>query len=99
VPSPFHKCTFIFISGYKSHTDCTANSNELRDRYATTLVYLQNVARGGETIFTKLGIKVNPKQGRLLVWNNMDRQGGCDTTSVHQAAPVSEGRKYILQRW
>lgn len=86
-------------AGYKTHTDCTINSSELRDRYATTLVYLQNVRKGGETIFTNLGISVQPKQGRLLVWNNMDQYGECDPTSIHQAAPVANGRKYILQRW
>ncbi|XP_066927141.1 uncharacterized protein [Clytia hemisphaerica] len=85
--------------GYKTHTDCTLNSKELRDRYATTLVYLQNVKQGGETKFPKLGLSVRPKQGRLLVWNNMNRRGRCDPTSVHHATPVVKGRKFILQRW
>ena len=76
------------------------NSSELRDRYATTLVYLQDVPEGGETIFTELGITVRPKQGRLLLWNNMDRSDGtCDPTSFHKAAPVTKGWKFILQRW
>ena len=87
------------LSGYKKHTDCTLNSAELRDRYATALVYLQNVPRGGATIFTELGIEVLPKQGRLLMWNNMDRSGRCDPTSFHHAAPVKKGWKFILQRW
>lgn len=29
----------------------------------------------------------------------MDRDGKCDPSSVHEAASVVEGRKYILQRW
>ena len=29
----------------------------------------------------------------------MDGNGKCDPTSVHEAAPVIAGRKYILQRW
>lgn len=88
-----------YFSGYKSHTDCTVGSSELRDRYATALVYLQDVPEGGETIFTKLKIKVRPQQGRLIVWNNMNSRGECDPTSIHEAAPVIKGRKYILQRW
>ena len=76
------------------------NSSELRDRYATTLVYLQDVPEGGETIFTELGITVRPKQGRLLLWNNMDRSDGtCDPTSFHKAGPATKGWKFILQRW
>ena len=76
------------------------NSAELRDRYATTLVYLQDVQEGGETIFTELGVTVRPKQGRLLLWNNMNRNDGtCDPTSFHKAAPVTKGWKFILQRW
>ena len=39
--------------GYKSHTDCTLNSEEARDRYATFLVYLNDLGAdgGGETTF------------------------------------------------
>ncbi|XP_057292709.1 uncharacterized protein LOC130621441 [Hydractinia symbiolongicarpus] len=85
--------------GYKRHTDCDLDSTELRDRYATALVYLQNVREGGETVFSKLGVSVTPRKGRLIVWTNMNKQGKCDKTSVHEAAPVIKGRKYILQRW
>jgi len=85
--------------GYKSHTDCEIDRTDPRDRYATALVYLQNVKNGGETKFTKLGISVKPKQGRLIIWNNMKSNGICDETSIHQAIPVINGRKYILQRW
>jgi len=38
--------------GYKIHTDCTEGNTDLRDRYATILVYLQDVVEGGETEFT-----------------------------------------------
>ena len=38
------------LSGYKKHTDCTEN-DELRDRMATILVYLDDVETGGETEF------------------------------------------------
>ena len=38
--------------GYKIHTDCTEGNKDLRDRYATILIYLQDVPEGGETEFT-----------------------------------------------
>eukprot|EP00112_Aurelia_sp_Birch-Aquarium-sp1_P010796 Seg2294.3 transcript_id=Seg2294.3/GoldUCD/mRNA.D3Y31 product="putative prolyl 4-hydroxylase 10" protein_id=Seg2294.3/GoldUCD/D3Y31 len=84
--------------GYKNHTDCTEDE-ETRDRFATILVYLQDVKSGGETKFPKLGISVKPKKGRALVWNNMKPDGSCDPMSVHNAAKVVNGRKVIIQRW
>lgn len=40
--------------GYKDHTDCVVDSKDQRDRYATFLVYLNDLGAdgGGETIFT-----------------------------------------------
>ena len=89
---------FCLFQGYKNHTDCTEN-DEIRDRFATALVYLQDVKQGGETKFPKLGISIKPKKGRLLVWNNMRSDGFCDPTSIHNAAKVEIGHKVILQRW
>lgn len=71
----------------------------MRDRYATVLVYLQDVQVGGETEFPLLGIKVKPKKGLALVWNSMDREGNCDPLSLHDAKKVEKGHKFIIQRW
>ena len=88
----------VILTGYKTHTDCTED-DEIRDRFATILVYLQDVKEGGETKFPVLGISVKPVKGRLLVWNNMRPDGSCDPTSIHNAAKVIAGRKVIIQRW
>ncbi|XP_033103273.1 uncharacterized protein LOC117106042 [Anneissia japonica] len=85
--------------GYKTHTDCTIGSAEKRDRVATILVYLQDVDEGGETKFPELNISVRPVRGRALVWNNMNSAGDCQPLSLHEAAQVKKGHKYILQRW
>ena len=42
--------TPLGLSGYRRHTDCTEDDNK-RDRMATVLVYLDDVAEGGETTF------------------------------------------------
>lgn len=47
----------------------------------------------------ELGIWVKPRKGRALVWNNMNEEGKCEALSVHNAAKVNKGHKYILQRW
>lgn len=85
--------------GYKTHTDCIENNQDERDRVATILVYLQDVEEGGETQFPELGIWVKPRKGRALVWNNMNKEGKCEHLSIHQAAKVTKGHKFILQRW
>ena len=89
----------VFTLGYKNHTDCTVGQDEKRDRYATILVYLKDVAEGGETAFPELGLSVTPKKGLALVWNSMTEDGQCDPSSIHNAAKVIQGHKYILQRW
>nr|XP_054766925.1 uncharacterized protein LOC129274093 [Lytechinus pictus] len=85
--------------GYKTHTDCTLGNQDKRDRFATILVYLQDVEEGGETKFPELGISVKPKRGQAIIWNNMNSNGECEPISVHEAAQVRKGHKYIIQRW
>mmetsp|Transcript_130017 Transcript_130017/g.404427 ORF Transcript_130017/g.404427 Transcript_130017/m.404427 type:complete len:567 (-) Transcript_130017:139-1839(-) len=81
-------------TGYGGHADC---SGKAVDRAATVLVYLAD-AEGGQTRFGELGLEVEPRLGRALVWNSMKR-GQCLSRSVHAAANVSRGRKFTLQRW
>eukprot|EP00057_Strongylocentrotus_purpuratus_P013043 XP_011667517.1 PREDICTED: prolyl 4-hydroxylase subunit alpha-2 [Strongylocentrotus purpuratus] len=87
------------MSRYKTHTDCTLGNHDKRDRYATILVYLQDVEEGGETKFPELGISVTPRKGRAIVWNNMNGGGECEPISIHEAAQVKTGHKFIIQRW
>ncbi|RDD42813.1 Prolyl 4-hydroxylase subunit alpha-1 [Trichoplax sp. H2] len=84
---------------YKAHTDCMTATKEKRDRYATVLVYLTDVSKGGYTNFTELNVPVVPAKGKALIWNNMDKGGNCDPTSIHAASEVVRGFKYIIQRW
>lgn len=95
----FQVTSYAHGVGYKGHHDCTVDNPDKRDRFATILVYLQDVEDGGETVFPELGVKVRPKKGRALLWNNMNSDGNCDPFSFHKAAIVNSGRKYILQRW
>lgn len=75
------------------------STKEKRDRYATVLVYLTDVLKGGYTNFTELGVPITPAKGKALIWNNMDKDGNCDPTSIHAASEVVRGFKYIIQRW
>ncbi|XP_029641138.1 uncharacterized protein LOC115215919 [Octopus sinensis] len=86
------------IGCYK-HTDCQERNEDQRDKVATVLIYLETVTEGGETRFPEIGIWVRPRKGRALLWNNMNKNGQCESLSQHLADPVKTGNKYILQRW
>tara|TARA_R100001082_G_scaffold77912_2_gene45620 strand:- start:403 stop:1209 length:807 start_codon:yes stop_codon:yes gene_type:complete len=90
---------------YKQHIDYY-NENQM-DTYCkwmgqrtwTTMLYLNDVEEGGETHFIKLGIKLKPKAGTLIAWNNLNKDGSRNTYTDHEAlAPIS-GKKYILTKW
>lgn len=53
----FQVISYPFDVGFKSHTDCVLGKKEWPDRYATFLVYLNDMGadNGGETLFTELG--------------------------------------------
>ena len=90
--------------GYAAHTDCVVGESvggSSFDRVATVLVYLTDVAQGGETSFTKIkpAVSVTPKAGRMLLWRNTNAEGECDRMTAHRSETVAKGRKIIAQRW
>ena len=69
-------------------------------RIITALGYLRDVPKGGETGFNRLGVNVQPKQGTVVIWYNVEP----DTTkrellSQHAGLPVLEGEKYAFNLW
>ena len=67
-------------------------------RCGTFLVYLTDVALGGETHFPQLGRRITPRKGRA-VWFEPSKHGQIDYRLVHAALPVVQGAKYVLQIW
>ena len=65
----------------------------------TAMIYLNNVEEGGATWFPKAGIRVAPKRGLLLAWNNMAPDGGPNDATLHEGMPVVQGTKYIVTKW
>ncbi len=60
----------------------------------TAMIYLNDVAEGGATWFPQAGIRVAPRQGLLLAWNNMKLDGSPNEMTLHEGMPVIEGTKY-----
>lgn len=65
----------------------------------TTMIYLNDVTEGGATWFPQAGIKVAPKRGLLLAWNNMNADGSPNELTLHEGMPVVDGVKYIVTKW
>ncbi len=65
----------------------------------TAMIFLNEVEEGGATWFPQAGIRVAPKRGLLLAWNNMSPDGSPNDITLHEGTPVVRGTKYIITKW
>jgi len=65
----------------------------------TAMIYLNEVEAGGSTRFKLLDFQVEPKLGRILIWNNMSLDGSPNPWTLHEGMPVEAGTKYIVTKW
>jgi prolyl 4-hydroxylase len=93
---------------YSDHTDCyeldsPAGVESLRahgPRLVSALVYLNDVRAGGETEFPRLGLRVTPRLGSVLLFDNYRADlVTANDRSVHRGLPVTAGEKWIACIW
>ncbi len=92
---------------YRPHFDFFRNqaggeSVHLRrggQRIATLVMYLNDGAAGGATIFPEIGFDVAPVRGNAVYFAYTDAAGRTDDTSLHGGAPVTGGEKWIATKW
>lgn len=65
----------------------------------TAMAYLNDVEEGGVTEFTRIGIRIPPQTGALIVWNNALPDGSPNHDTMHAALPVIHGVKYVVTKW
>ena len=82
---------------YRPHLDALPGLEN--QRVLTALVYLNDAYLGGETEFTRLGLKVKGRKGDVLVFRNTTAGGFPDPISEHAGLPVVNGIKYRGSRW
>ncbi|MES2698138.1 MAG: 2OG-Fe(II) oxygenase [Pseudomonadota bacterium] len=82
---------------YRPHLDALPGLEN--QRITTALVYLNEDYLGGETEFTRLGLKVKGQKGDVLVFRNTQADGSPDPLSEHAGLPVLNGVKYLASRW
>lgn len=73
--------------------------NWMGQRTWTSMVYLNDVETGGETYFKHLKLKFKPKQGTLIAWNNLYKNGLPNLKTMHEACPPTSGPKYVITKW
>jgi len=68
-------------------------------RVYTVLVYLNDDFFGGSTFFPSLEYKIQPKEGKALVFRNVTKLRRIIKAANHCGLPVTKGRKYALNIW
>ena len=68
-------------------------------RVATLVIYLNDVADGGETTFPQAGISVAANRGGAVYFRYMNGQRQLDPLTLHAGAPVLAGDKWIMTKW
>jgi prolyl 4-hydroxylase len=81
---------------YRPHFDWLDVGNR---RVMTALIYLNDDYGGGETAFTKVGLKVKGRPGDVMVFRSQGPDGKLDPLTEHAGLPVLRGTKYLGSRW
>ena len=68
-------------------------------RISTTIMYLNDVDAGGETIFPDIRFAVSARKGAAVYFSYCDSNGLLDRLTLHGGAPVHQGEKWIATRW
>ncbi|KAG8466974.1 hypothetical protein KFE25_008353 [Diacronema lutheri] len=87
---------------YRSHHDQnSAPWTPQGVRLLTFYIYLNDVQQGGGTSFTDLGIAVQPKRGKAVLWPSvLDAQlERIEPMTHHEALPPVSGTKYGANLW
>jgi prolyl 4-hydroxylase len=98
-------CRYQDTQEFSLHSDFFEDSRTFPkaagERVATVLVYLNDLAgEGGQTLFPKLNLSIQPEKGSAVYWFNVKEDGAPDYRTLHAAAPVSGPyEKWIMNIW
>ena len=69
-------------------------------RLWTFMVYLNDGFEGGHTVFPNIKRSIQPKKGKLIVFQNTDvEEEEIIDNSLHGGDPVLHGNKWICNKW
>lgn len=84
---------------YQPHYDYYNDDQHEAQRITTVFVYLNDVTEGGGTAFPRLGVEVQPEQGKAVKFFNCDDQGRPNPETLHAGLPVVRGEKWLATLW
>jgi len=88
---------------YRTHHDYIGHQADRQcgPRILTFFLYLSDVEEGGGTNFPQLGLTINPKRGRAVLWPSVLNSSPLkkDGRTTHQALDVIKGTKYAANGW
>ena len=92
---------------FRAHTDTFnpggydfyLHATEGGQRTWTAMIYLNAPQDGGATRFRTIGKTIQPEPGKLLAWNNLNKDGEPNPATLHQGMKVRRGTKYIITKW
>jgi prolyl 4-hydroxylase len=98
-----------YRSGAKSdpHFDFLAPSNAANresiarsgQRISSLVIYLNDVANGGETVFPEIGLSVSAHRGNAVYFEYTNSMHQVDYRSAHAGAMVITGEKWVATKW
>ena len=84
---------------YKTEAYWAEMEKQGGQRTWTAMIFLNEPEAGGQTFFPKANVRVTPRTGNLLLWNNLDQYGEPNIFSLHTGCPVEAGTKYVITKW
>lgn len=91
-----------FNEHYDFFSPDSEDIKERGNRNKTILVYLNDIPKeeGGSTIFTKLGLKIQPKATDAVYFENMN-ENGVDYNTMHAGTELKSDtlKKYAINIW
>ena len=68
-------------------------------RTHTLLTYLNDACSGGGTSFPRLGLRIAPATGSVVLFRNSTREGEPLAEALHAGEPVATGEKWLATLW
>ena len=84
---------------YRPHYDYYDDDQHEAQRTTTVFIYLNPVAEGGGTEFPRLGLLVEPEEGKAVKFLNCDAAGKPNPETLHAGLPVIRGEKWLATLW
>ena len=87
---------YVVGDSYKPHFDAF-ESNLIKQRKSSLIIYLNENMEGGETHFNEIGLSVKPKKKMLLGFQNcINDSNFLNPFTRHESKEIKNGEKYIL---